>query len=154
MSASFLDCRSSSRAAICYSTLKHGGILGRSRQPKEFPPQFGTVLLLPSAVTPSLKSLNGPFHWRIQAQPSPCSQPDNYNSQHYEKKPTYQSLYEALAPDQRSVPTPSRPISDAQYYTLHFRQRLESPASKTATVFGMMAKTDSRHRANPQDRRT
>jgi len=112
------------------------------------------VSLPPSAVAPSLKSLKDPFHRRIQAQPSPCSQPDNYNSQQYEKKALYQVFYEALAHDPRSVPTPARPISDAQYYTLHFCQRLESPASKTATVFGMMAKTDSRHRANPQDRRT
>src|SRR5215470_13322529 len=151
MFASSLDCRSSSRAAICYSMPKHGGTLGRSGQPKEFQPQSGMVSLPPSAVAPSLKSLKDPFHRRIQAQPSPCSQPDNYNSQQYEKKALYQLFYEALAHDPRSVPTPARPIPDAQHYTFHFCQRLESPASKTATVFDMMAKTDSRRRANPQD---
>src|SRR6516164_9265934 len=154
MSASSLEFRSSSRAPTCYSMLNRSGTLGRSGQPKEFQPQSGMVSLPPSAVAPSLKSLKGPFHRRIQAQPGPCSQPDNYNSQQYEKKSIYKLFYEALAPDLRSAPTPSRPISDAQYYTLHLCQRLESPASKTATVFDMTAKTDSRHGANPQDQRT
>src|SRR5262249_20491703 len=123
--------------------LNRSGTLGRSGQPKEFQPHSGMVSLPPSAVAPSLKSLKDPFHLRIQAQPSPCSQPDNYNSQHYEKKPTHQLLYEALASHQRSAPTPSRPISDTQYYTLHLCQWLESPASKTATVFDMTMMTNS-----------
>src|SRR5262245_43201950 len=100
--------------------LNHGGTLGRSGQPKEFQPQSGMVSLPPLAVASSLKSLKGPFHRRIQAQPSPCSQPDNYNSKQHEKKAIYQLSYEALAHDQRPVPTLSRSVSDAQYYTLHF----------------------------------
>ena len=139
MSASSLDFRSSSRAATSSSMLNHSGTLGRSKKRKEFQPQSGMVSLPLSAVAPSLKSLKGPFHRRIQAQLSLRSQPDNYNSRQYENKAIYQLFYKALAHDQRPAPTPARPISNAEYYTLHFCQRLGSPPSKAATVLYMRA---------------